>query len=121
MEPGVLDFINTASNGSKTMDWIEACGIKMLHESANKPIPIGSIKSIIGETFSSAGVMSVIACLETINNNYLASIHHTKQISERFSNLNFASMPVDNRRLNSGLCNSIGVAGDCSSILITNE
>jgi 3-oxoacyl-[acyl-carrier-protein] synthase II len=59
MEGTSIDYLSGAGNSSKTLDRLEAEGIKKAFPSQHLQIPVSSIKSILGEAIASGGMRMV--------------------------------------------------------------
>lgn len=66
LSSGDIDFISASANSTKGLDRMETNVIKELFgESAHK-IPVSSIKSMVGESFSASGALSLAAAVYAI-------------------------------------------------------
>jgi 3-oxoacyl-(acyl-carrier-protein) synthase len=63
LKPDDIDYISACSNSSKGLDRMETKVIKDLFGARAFQIPISSIKSMIGETFSASGALSLAAAV----------------------------------------------------------
>jgi len=63
LAPDKIDYICACSNSSKGLDRIETAVIKRVFGNRALQIPVSAIKSMIGETFSASGVLSLAAAV----------------------------------------------------------
>lgn len=72
--PDQLDYIELHATGTQTGDYEEYESLKMLFQDSkveNQSIPIGSVKSQIGHSFSAAGMAGIIKVLECFHHRTL--------------------------------------------------
>jgi 3-oxoacyl-[acyl-carrier-protein] synthase II len=62
-----IDYLSGAGNSSKTLDALEAKGIKKTFQTRSLRIPVSSIKSMTGEAIASGGMRMVANVLSTEN------------------------------------------------------
>ena len=116
-----LDFIYSAANGTKNIDSAEGQGITDLLKGTDKDVYVTALKSVIGETISASGVMSLIAGIETLQNDYLPKIHNLTEPEKMFTELKLVAEPVSKKNFSTGIINGLGALGDCYSIVIEKE
>lgn len=61
LKPRDIDYICASANSSKGLDRMETAVIKAVFGESAYRIPVSSIKSMIGETFSASGALSMAA------------------------------------------------------------
>ena len=107
MEVDKIDYICAAANSSKDVDQIESKVVEEIFSRKNKLVPISSIKSMIGECYSSAGALSVVAGLGAINEGFLPP---TINYQEKDPNCDLNYVPNHSREkeVNNVLINSFG-------------
>lgn len=66
-----IDCIVGSANSTKRFDAIEAEAVKQALEYKAKEIPVTSIKSMIGETFSAGGVFNVAAGVSALEKGFI--------------------------------------------------
>jgi 3-oxoacyl-[acyl-carrier-protein] synthase II len=69
--PEDIDYIAGCANSSVDLDRIEVSALKTVFERRLKNIPVGSIKSMTGETFSASGALQIIAAAGAIDRGIL--------------------------------------------------
>lgn len=68
---GDIDYISASANSTKGLDRMETKVIKEVFGDKAIGIPVSSIKSMIGETFSASGALSLSAAVGTIRNGII--------------------------------------------------
>jgi 3-oxoacyl-[acyl-carrier-protein] synthase II len=63
LQPGDIDYICACSNSTKGLDSMETRVIKDVFGAHASKIPVSSIKSMVGETFSASGALSLAAAV----------------------------------------------------------
>jgi 3-oxoacyl-[acyl-carrier-protein] synthase II len=71
VSPREVDYISSCADSSQDLDRMEIKALKNVFEAKLNKIPISSIKSMIGETFSAAGILQIISCVEAMHNGYV--------------------------------------------------
>jgi 3-oxoacyl-[acyl-carrier-protein] synthase II len=65
--PRNIDYVSSCANSTKGLDRMETTVLKHVFGEHAFSMPVSSIKSMIGESFSASGVMSVAAAIGVIN------------------------------------------------------
>ncbi|MCM8820053.1 MAG: beta-ketoacyl-[acyl-carrier-protein] synthase family protein [Candidatus Omnitrophica bacterium] len=115
-----IDYICAASNSTKEADLIETKIIKEIFGDKARKIPISSIKSMIGETFSAAGAFSNVAALCTINNNFIPPTIGYK-IKDPDCDLDYVPNRARECNIKNVLVNTFSPAGNNSCIVISKN
>ena len=63
VKPGEIDYISSCANSTEDLDKTEVKVLKRVFGYKLKGIPVSSIKSMTGETFSASGVLQIISCV----------------------------------------------------------
>jgi 3-oxoacyl-[acyl-carrier-protein] synthase II len=63
IEPTDIDYISSCANSSVDLDKTEVNVLKKVFGSSLARIPVSSIKSMVGETISAAGVLQILSCI----------------------------------------------------------
>lgn len=71
LHPQDIDFISACSNSSRGLDRMETWAIKEVFAKFAFNIPVSSIKSMLGETFSASGAFSVAAAAVAMKNGFI--------------------------------------------------
>ena len=76
-----------------------------------------AIKSMLGETLGASGAMQTVALLAAMHDSVLPGIRHLEQFEEHFP-LHRATPANQYVHLHNGLINSVGLDGNCCSLVI---
>lgn len=80
---GDIDYISASSNSTKGLDRMETKVIKEIFGGRAIGIPVSSIKSMIGETFSASGALSLSSAVGTIQNGIIPpTVNYSKKDPE---------------------------------------
>jgi len=71
MSPKDIDYICANANSTPRGDKVEALAIKEVFGAYGKKVPISSIKSMVGESFSVSGAFGIAAALGAINDGFI--------------------------------------------------
>jgi len=117
MKPKDIDYICANANSTQDADLIESQAIKEVFEDYAKKIPVSSIKSMIGETYSASGSLATIASIGAICQDFIPP---TINYKEKDSKLDLDYVPNKARkvRINTAMINSFGQNGANSVLII---
>ena len=113
-----IDCISAAANSVFEQDKLESKAIRDAFGKNAKKIPITSIKSMLGETFSSSGLLQLIAAIASINENV---IHPTinYRVDDPECDLNYVTNNAKTKKINNVLINNFGPGGNNASLVIS--
>ncbi len=69
--PEDIDYISSCANSTKGLDRMETMAIKDTFKGYAQKIPVSSIKSMVGESFSASGSLSLVAAIGAINKGFI--------------------------------------------------
>lgn len=117
MIPEDIDYICANANSTQDADFIETQAIKEVFGDYAKKIPVSSIKSMIGETYSASGGLAAIASIGAINRGFIPP---TINYEEKDSRLDLDYVPNKARKIkiNTVMINSFGQNGANSVLII---
>jgi len=69
--PDEIDYISASANSTLDCDVMETRAVNRVFGDSAKKIPISSIKSMIGDTFSASGAMNVAASIGAIKEGFI--------------------------------------------------
>ncbi|MDD5195650.1 MAG: beta-ketoacyl-[acyl-carrier-protein] synthase family protein [Candidatus Omnitrophica bacterium] len=69
--PSEIDYISSCANSSQSLDSIEVKVLKNVFGQQLKNIPVSSIKSMLGETFSAASVLQIASCVGAMKKGFV--------------------------------------------------
>lgn len=112
-----IDYISSCANSTLDCDVMETRGIEKAFNSRAKDIPVSSIKSMVGDTFSAGGAMNVAASLGAINENFLPpTINY--EIKDSRCDLDYVPNEARPAKVNTVLVNAFTPTGVNSSLVI---
>lgn len=83
LSPENIDYISCSANSTKGLDRMETRVIKEIFGAHAFNIPVSSIKSMIGESFSASGALSLAAAVGTIKNGFIPpTVNYTEKDPE---------------------------------------
>ncbi len=71
LKPEAVDFISACSNSTRGLDRMETMVIKEVFGQHAYTIPVSSVKSMVGESFSASGALSLSAGVGAIHNGMI--------------------------------------------------
>lgn len=71
LAPREIDYISSCANSSLELDSIEVKVFKNIFGERLKSIPVSSIKSMLGETFSAAGALQIASCIGAMRTGFV--------------------------------------------------
>lgn len=71
LETGDIDYISASADSTLDCDAMETKAVKAAFGPRSKDVPVSSIKSMIGESFSASGAMNLVASLGVISEGFL--------------------------------------------------
>lgn len=105
-----INYINAHGTGTYYNDKIETLAIKEVFKEKAYNIPISSTKSMTGHLLGAAGAVEAIACVKTLQDNY---IHPTIGLKVKDEECDLDYVPNEGRasEVNYALSNSLGFGG----------
>lgn len=79
LNPEDIDYISASANSTKGLDRMETEVIKEVFGEHAFKIPVSSIKSMVGETFSASGALSLAAAVGAINKGIIVPTMNYKE------------------------------------------
>ena len=71
VSPGEIDYVSATANSTLDCDVMETRAVNRVFGGKAKRLPMSSIKSMIGDTFSASGAMNVAASIGSINEDFI--------------------------------------------------
>jgi 3-oxoacyl-(acyl-carrier-protein) synthase len=71
LKPKDIDHISANANSTKEADCIETQAIKEVFGKESDRVPVSSVKSMVGETFSASGAMQLAAGLGSLEEGFI--------------------------------------------------
>jgi len=113
-----IDYIGASANSVPEQDRLETKAIKDVFGKYAYNIPVSSIKSMIGETFSAGGLFQIAA---SIGSMYCGFIPPTINYQERDDDCDLDYVANKSRitRINNVLINNYGPGGNNASLVLS--
>jgi 3-oxoacyl-[acyl-carrier-protein] synthase II len=113
-----IDYINSSANSVLEQDRLETKAIRDVFGKNAYNIPVSSIKSMIGETFSADGLMQIVASTGSIMHGFVPpTINYV--IRDDDCNFDYVANKSRTARINNVLINNFGPGGNNASLVIS--
>lgn len=66
-----IDYISSSANSTRNLDRMQTNVIKKIFGAQAFTIPVSSVKSMIGETFSASGILALAAAVGSLRNGFI--------------------------------------------------
>jgi 3-oxoacyl-[acyl-carrier-protein] synthase II len=110
LKPGDIDYISANANSVKEPDLIEVEAIKDVFGEDAKKVPVSSIKSMVGESFSACGALSLASSVGAIENKFIPpTLNYSEADPE--CDLDFVPNKSRKKELKNVLVNTFGPSG----------
>ena len=117
VKPEEITYINAHGTGTHHNDLFETRAIKMAFGNHAKNIRINSTKSMIGHLLGAAGAVEFIACVKTIQDQYIhATAGYTTPDEE--IDLDYCKQPYQ-EEVRHALSNSLGFGGHNATLMVS--
>jgi 3-oxoacyl-[acyl-carrier-protein] synthase II len=117
LKPDDISCIFANANSTQDADAVETKAIKETFGTQASKIPITAIKSMIGESFSSSGALSLAAALGSITKDFIPPTVNLKE-KDPMCDLNYVSDKARTQKLDKIMVNSFGPNGANSVLII---
>lgn len=117
LSPDSIDYISASANSTLDCDVMETRAVRNIFNTKAKSIPISSIKSMIGESFSASGAMSLAASLGVLEKVFIPPTINYEQPDKR-CDLDYVPNKMNKNRVNRILVNSFSPTGNNSSLVV---
>lgn len=117
LKPQDIDCIFANANSTLDADLIETNAIKEVFKDYAYKIPVTAIKSILGETYSASGGMSLAAAIGALNEDFIPATINLKQ-KDPECDLDYVPNTSRKKRLSKIMINAFGPNGENSTIII---
>lgn len=112
-----IDYISASANSTLDCDCMETRAVSRVFNSRAKEIPISSIKSMTGDTFSAAGIFNTIAATGAITKNFIPpTINY--QVKDRRCDLDYVPNVAREAKVGTVLVNSFTPTGVNSGLVV---
>lgn len=110
LEPRDIDYICANANSTKEADLIETEAIKHIFGEDAKKVPVSSIKSMVGESFSACGALSLAASVGAIERSFIPPTINYQEPDEE-CDLDFVPNKARKAQIDKILINTFGPSG----------
>ena len=112
-----IDYISGSSNSTLDCDVMETRAVKKVFGKSAKDVPISSIKSMIGDSFSASGAMNLCASIGALQGGYIPpTINYEKQ--DKRCDLYYVPNRAEDKKIKTVLINSFSPTGSNSSLAV---
>lgn len=114
-----ISYISASANSTPQQDLFEIHNLKNIFKSDLQRIPVTALKSLIGETFSPAGIFQIIAGIGNILYNFLTpTINYC--IPQHKDQIDHVPNKMRTSKIHNILINNFGPGGNFTSCIISN-
>ncbi|MGQ9571242.1 MAG: beta-ketoacyl-[acyl-carrier-protein] synthase family protein [Thermodesulfovibrionales bacterium] len=115
-----IDYICASANSVPEQDRLETNAIKDVFGKSAYNIPVSSIKSMIGETFSAGGLFQIVASIGSIVNKFIPPTINYR-VKDTGCDLDYVPNKSRMVRVNNVLINNFGPGGNNASVVISRH
>jgi len=112
-----IDYISATANSTLDCDVMETRAVNRVFGDKAKKIPVSSIKSMIGDTFSVGGAMNVAASMGAIIEDFIPPTMNYEVKDER-CDIDYVPNEARNHKIDKVLINSFTPTGVNSSLVV---
>jgi 3-oxoacyl-[acyl-carrier-protein] synthase II len=117
--PEDIDYICACSNSTKGLDRMESNVIKAIFGRHAFNIPVSSIKSMIGETFSASGALSLAAAVGVIRTGLVPpTVNYHEKDGE--CDLDYVPGAARQKQIRNVLVTSVDPYGQNAAVIVGN-
>ena len=113
-----IDYICAAANSVLQQDALETLAIKTVYESEALSIPVTSIKSMMGESISVAGIFQVAASAGAVCKNFIPPTINYKEF-DAACDLEYVPNSAKEKEVHNVMINNFGPGGNNASAVIS--
>jgi len=117
IEGDKIDYISACADSTLDCDVMETRAIKSVFGKKAKDIPISSIKSMIGDSFSASGAMNLGASLGVLAENFIPPTINYEKPDKR-CDLDYVPNKAREQKIDKILINTFSPTGNNSSLII---
>jgi 3-oxoacyl-[acyl-carrier-protein] synthase II len=118
LNPQEIDYISACSNSTKGLDRMETEVLKEIFGKHAVTIPLSSIKSMVGESFSASGALSLAAAVGSIQNDFIPPTVNYR-VKDRECNLDYVPNTARQKRIHNVLVTTSDPYGQNSAIILS--
>ena len=114
-----IDYVSATANSTLDCDVMETRAINRVFGDRAKKVPVSSIKSMIGDTFSASGAMNVAASIGAMNDSFIPPTINYK-VKDARCDLDYVPNESRDAKIDKVLIDSFTPTGVNSSLMIGN-
>jgi len=118
LTPKDIDYISACSNSTIDLDRMETVVIKELFGEHAFDVPISSIKSMIGESFSASGSLSLAAAVGALQNDFIPPTMNYHDVDSN-CNLDYVPNIARKQKVHNVLVTSSDAYGHNSAVILS--
>jgi 3-oxoacyl-(acyl-carrier-protein) synthase len=117
LNPEDIDYVSACANSSKGLDRMETIVIKDIFGKHALTMPVSSIKSMVGESFSASGSLSLAAAVGALRNGFIPSTVNY-QVRDLECDLDYVPGKARQKQIQNVLVTSADPYGQNSAIIV---
>ncbi len=117
LKPEDIDLVFANANSTKDADLIETNAIKEVFKEHAYKIPVTAVKSILGETYSASGGMSLAAAIGSLNEDIIFPTMNLKE-KDAACDLDYVPNKFRNKKVSRIMINTFGPNGANTVLII---
>lgn len=118
LNPEDIDYISSSANSTKGLDRLETNVIKEIFGEYTFKIPVSSIKSMVGESFSASGALSLASAVGVINKRLIPpTVNYLEKDPE--CDLDYVPNKAREKNINNVLITSVDPYGQNTAIVLS--
>jgi 3-oxoacyl-[acyl-carrier-protein] synthase II len=114
-----IDYISSCANSSQDLDRIEVKVLKRIFGKRLKSIPVSSIKSMIGETFSPSAALQIVSCIGAMLKSFIPPTINYKE-KDLECDINCVPNKMQAKDVKIALITSFGPGGYNNACILEN-
>lgn len=115
-----IDYISASANSTLDCDVMETRAVKSAFGGKTKRVPISSVKSMIGDSFSASGAMNLGAALGVLEHDFIPPTINYEKLDKR-CDLDCVPNEARQKKVDTVLINSFSPTGNNSSLVINRS
>lgn len=120
LSPEDIDCVISCANSTKGLDRLETMALKDALGNQAYRVPVTSIKSMVGETYSASGILSLSAAVEILQKNMIPPTLNFKERDPE-CDLNYVNASPIETRIRNTLITAVDPYGQNSAIIIGRD
>lgn len=120
LNPQDIDCIFSCANSTQKLDAVEAEAIRIAFRQYAHQVPVTSIKSLIGESYSASGAFALAAGVCAIMNDFIPATMNYKE-KDQICDLNYVTGAAIRQKVNNALVLSADPYGQNNAVIIGRQ